>query len=393
MKKIYFVFKEFPCFDKTTDTGVGKYIDLVSRGLAQRKWDVTIITRAKIPKKIILLKKNIRIIVLPQCLLYGFAHRKTIDFIFYNFQVAVCLLKEYLKFKKIVIEFANWEFEGFIFYILKSIFKLQAKIVVRLHSGTLDVAKGNLPVPTSVNIIHFIESQIIRRKDIALITSTKLHAEHSKEVYRLKNKDIHIIPLGIPVKNVQKTRKSDKYIDILFLGRLEKRKGIKEFIESIPKVLKGEKFVRYHIVGKYDELLFKTFNKFLTLIDRQKVFYYGYLKDIDISILFRQIDICIFPSYYESFGFSILEAMAYGKIVIATKVGGIPEIIQSEKNGILVPAKNTSSLVEKTLLLINNRKLLHKLSLEARQTVTKKFSLKEMILKSDLYYSLYLNRA
>ncbi|MFZ5559397.1 MAG: glycosyltransferase family 4 protein [Patescibacteria group bacterium] len=97
---------------------------------------------------------------------------------------------------------------------------------------------------------------------------------------------------------------------------------------------------------------------------------YKYLKAFDIFVL---------PSVKEGFPWTILEAMAAEVPVIATEVGAIPEIIENNKNGILIEPKNPNDLAESIKRLINDKNLREKLAKEARKTVEEKFRLDRMV--------------
>ena len=100
--------------------------------------------------------------------------------------------------------------------------------------------------------------------------------------------------------------------------------------------------------------------------------YLGFVNGNDKAELLSNTDIYIQPSYVESFGISILEAMSYGASIISTNVGGIPEVVDNN-NGFLVTPGDCEVLCEKMKLLIENSDL--------------RFTFSEnSIAKSNLYY-------
>jgi len=101
---------------------------------------------------------------------------------------------------------------------------------------------------------------------------------------------------------------------------------------------------------------------------------YKYLKAFDIFVL---------PSVKEGFPWTILEAMAAEVPIVATKVGGIPEIIEDNRNGIIVKPRSSRQLAEAAKELIKNPELRNKLSREARKTVEQKFTLDKMVNKIE----------
>jgi glycosyltransferase involved in cell wall biosynthesis len=85
-------------------------------------------------------------------------------------------------------------------------------------------------------------------------------------------------------------------------------------------------------------------------------------------------DILVLPSYNEGLPNAVVEAMACRRPVIATQVGGIPEIIVNNKNGILVPLKDVQELYSKIMLLCKNNKMAEELGNAGYNTVIEKFS-------------------
>lgn len=104
---------------------------------------------------------------------------------------------------------------------------------------------------------------------------------------------------------------------------------------------------------------------------------YKYLKAFDIFVL---------PSLKEGFPYAILEAMSAGLPIVATKVGGVPEIIDSGNTGWLIEPKNSHDLAEKITTLLKDENLRENLSAYAKQIVTKNFSLAAMIEKTKEIY-------
>ena len=85
-------------------------------------------------------------------------------------------------------------------------------------------------------------------------------------------------------------------------------------------------------------------------------------------------DVFVGPSLQEAQGIVFVEALATGTPVVASRVGGIIDIVTEGKNGYLVPAKSSRLLYEKLKLIIDDKDLLKKLSKSSRQEAKKKFS-------------------
>lgn len=108
----------------------------------------------------------------------------------------------------------------------------------------------------------------------------------------------------------------------------------------------------------------------------------------NIPRLLASLDVFLLASVMEGFPNVLLEAMAMAKPVIATGVGGIPELIESGKNGILVPPKNGEALAQAVLSLLKDRKKAEAMGSAAEELIRRSFTLDRMI---DQYENLYLS--
>jgi len=161
------------------------------------------------------------------------------------------------------------------------------------------------------------------------------------------------------------------------VGLLVERKGFHLFIEAVNKILeKLTKSTKFFIIGDswqkkslYKEYLVHMVKKGRL---RDEVFFTG--RKSNIPEILEDLDIVVHASIEEdSLPTSILEAMAMEKVVIASKIGGVPEIIDDMKNGILFTPGDVEELATKMLWAINNYEKVKILGVKAREKVIKKF--------------------
>jgi len=106
----------------------------------------------------------------------------------------------------------------------------------------------------------------------------------------------------------------------------------------------------------------------------------------------KAFDIFVLPSLKEGLPYTILEAMAAQVPIVATRVGGVPEMFinegssRSARAALIIPPKNSQELAEKILKLINNPEIAQKLAKRAREKVEKEFSLEKMLQKTKRVY-------
>ena len=106
------------------------------------------------------------------------------------------------------------------------------------------------------------------------------------------------------------------------------------------------------------------------------IFFLGFRKDI--PKILSSLDLFVLSSHLEGMGSSILDAMASRLPVVATKVGGIPEVVIHGETGLLVPPRNPSALARAILMLYSNKTLASRLGQKGYELVHRKFSAEAM---------------
>ncbi|MEM3615531.1 MAG: glycosyltransferase family 4 protein [Candidatus Methanomethylicia archaeon] len=248
------------------------------------------------------------------------------------------------------------------------------------------------------NDFHELKRHVLKNK-LAFISHIKatnsdkivVNSYYMKNVlsiyYKIPQNKVVVIPNGVDIEEF--TPLGDKiYLEgdpaILYAGRISWEKGIDILIKAIPMIKKDLKKAKFHIVGSgpwTNEiiLLAKKLNAY-PYIKFHGSFPYRYL-----PYIFRGADIFVLPSRVEPFGMVLLEAMACGLPVVASSVGGIPEIIKHYKNGILITPNNPTKLCQAITEIYLNNSLNKKLSSNAIQTASK-YSWENI---ADIYLRLY----
>jgi len=101
----------------------------------------------------------------------------------------------------------------------------------------------------------------------------------------------------------------------------------------------------------------------------------------EVPTALAQIDIFVYPSWHEGFGRSIMEALAMEKAVVATNVGGIPDLIKDGENGFLVLPHNPQELAQKIKELMEDKELRNEFGKAGREWVSKNFEWEDGIKK------------
>ncbi len=173
---------------------------------------------------------------------------------------------------------------------------------------------------------------------------------------------------------------------ILFVGNLVRQKGPLVLIDAIKHVKKKFPNITLFLVGEGDlkeEIRRIIIRSGLT----DNIFLVGTIPRGHLLQYYSLCDVFVLPTFMEAFGNSIVEAMACGKPVIATRIGGIPEIIIDKINGIFVEPGNPDSLAKHIEELLADKKLYNGISSKSRTSIANKFSWDKLV---QMYKNCYL---
>jgi glycosyltransferase involved in cell wall biosynthesis len=136
-----------------------------------------------------------------------------------------------------------------------------------------------------------------------------------------------------------------RLLTVCRLDSTEQYKGVDTVIESLPEVSKQVPDLQYLIVGSGGDVeRLKALVIKIGVADR--VHFLGSVDDKTLRAYYKSCDVFVMPSAKEGFGFVFLEAMQYGKPVIAANIGGSPEVVQDGLTGLLVQYGNIAQLAE-----------------------------------------------
>lgn len=186
---------------------------------------------------------------------------------------------------------------------------------------------------------------------------------------------VSIVPNGIFLDQFRSQQERDDLKErdtktIIFVGRLREVKGVRYLIDAMKIIHAADPEVKLIIIGEGEER---------QLIERRIIEYglehcitlTGAIPNEEVSTFLATSDIFLLPSLSEGFGIVIIEAMAAGLPIIASRVGGIPDLITDGKEGFLVEPKNPQQIAERVLYLINEEFLRKEISLKNRSIAEK----------------------
>ena len=166
------------------------------------------------------------------------------------------------------------------------------------------------------------------------------------------------------------------------MGRLSsKSKGTVDLLHAAPIILEKLPHARFLLVGKIVPRIIKL-SESIGL--QNKIIFAGFRTDVPQVL--ACMDIYVQPSVKEALCSAIVQAMAMGKPVVATRVGGIPELVVDGQTGLLCEAENPENLAQNIIKLANQPELRHQMGLRGRERAIKHFSLDHMIDKIENIY-------
>jgi glycosyltransferase involved in cell wall biosynthesis len=228
-----------------------------------------------------------------------------------------------------------------------------------------------------------------------MISISEYTKQKAIDANRLNPERIHLLPNALewtdtgaePEPTQPAQPPGTRILSVCRLDRTEQYKGVDKVIEALPQVAERVPDVQYVVVGGGSDL-----PRHQELAERlgvaHRVHFLGYLADDVLRACYRDCDLFVMPSAGEGFGFVFLEAMKYGKAVIAANSGGAPEVVKDGKTGRLVEYGDKEALVGSLIDLCLDkdacRRLGHagQLSLQERFTFTHfKHTLTKILLK------------
>jgi glycosyltransferase involved in cell wall biosynthesis len=279
-----------------------------------------------------------------------------------------------------IIEYPNFEGTG----LLSTITNPRTPTVVRMstssqETGVIDGSSNDRQNRWAV----WREKSLCRMAD-SLITHSRAHELHMRSEVDLLNREVNIVPIGIDVAQNSDIRRNNECKTVVYLGRLEKRKGTIDLLHAIPAVLEKHPNTNFIFIGSDrkhapNERNFHTyFREEFSEIAEDKVRFLGRLPQEEVDQWLKKADIFVAPSLYESFGMIYIEAMQWGAPVIGTTAGGIPEIVTHEETGILVGPSNASELGLAICRLLESDELRMRLAHAGYLLVKNEYSISRM---------------
>jgi len=259
---------------------------------------------------------------------------------------------------------AHWPFPHALF----------AWIGARLHGARLSLRfyGAELVLAEKMPFVRSFIRAFMKRADTVDAISTYT-ASRAREIYQ---RDFAIIPYGshleVSEEAVDPTESSSKLKEILFVGRLVERKGVEYLVRAMPMVC--ERGVDAHLTVVGNGHWEKEIREAIEAVGAgDLVTMAGRVSDEEKARLYKNCDVYVHPAIVdprgdtEMLGVVLIEAMAYARPLIASDVGGIPDVVKDGETGLLVPEKNPEKLAEAMVRILTDPALAARLGQAGRE--------------------------
>ena len=268
-------------------------------------------------------------------------------------------------------------------YFCKSLFMISAKlihkkVILHIHGGAFYDFYNKCPAAA-----QWYLRKTMNLADVVITLSDEWSKKFGTIIDPFKLKVIPN-PVQVPDELMPKPTNGRRK-KILFMGNIVEKKGVYDLVTVAERLTNRIKNIKFILVGSGD------IEPLRALIESKGLSEYfelpGWTRDKEPY--YKEADIFVLPSYVEALPMVILEAASYGLPIIATTVGAIPEIIESEKSGFLLEPGYVDGFTEKLEMLLQDDQMRRKIGQSARQQILSQCAKGKIMSQLEhLYYSL-----
>ena len=247
----------------------------------------------------------------------------------------------------------------------------------------------------------------IFRLVVAQTVTTVVQREKLQELYGFTSEDITVISPGVDIHTFCPLEGSETRMDtglperyILCLSRIDSNKGHDLLLNAFSLVCQSVPDIHLVIGGGSTSKAGPTELEVLANMKRiivekdveSRVHITGYIPDEHLVATYRQAEMFVLPSLFEPFGMTALGAMACGRPVVASRLGGIREVVTSGESGLLVDPANPDEFSAAMIRLLNDEQLSRRIGEQGRHIVRERYCWEAIAARHIEFYEKYLDR-
>lgn len=394
--RILFIYPGYPP-EEQLGGGISTYAKEAAEALSKQKHEVTVLSRTENKILSIEIINNVKIIRIPGNIglskFFPLLKFNKLGIIFYSLKIRKIIKKmENEDGNFDVIECGDWGAES---SLLLDLYK--QKLIIRCHTPSFISEKYNTTNPPYLSaFIKFLEKRVLQNTNFISSPSISLIKEIRKELSSKGQISIHPYPLATHkiLSKIDYQTSFDKMnpIKIVVVGRLEERKGQDIVCRAFNKLCAMDFPGEVTFIGNNTPCEFGTYKDYLkrTLSAKAKssVIFLGHLPREKILKIYRNYDVYIMASRFESLGFVVLEAMCAGIPVIASNVCEMPRLIDSGKTGFLFAKEDDNKLKNHLVYFLNNPKSIRRMGKMASKQILHDYGKDKSIIQILKYYKM-----
>ncbi|MGE5309295.1 MAG: glycosyltransferase family 4 protein [Deltaproteobacteria bacterium] len=375
---ICLVSREYP--PETAWGGISSYTYNLARGLARSGHSVHVVTLS-LNRDSRSQEDNINVhrLFTPS---FGTEHLFPFSMVAHSMKVAG-KLRELVEGSKIdIVEAPEWYAESLCYGLWR-----KTPLVVRFHAPRFLIERYSAPRRRTVRtrVIFGLEKFAALRADSMVTPCTALQAVIARE-YRISPERIAVIPnpIDIPDEEAGEDGPAGGFLPyVLYAGRLERLKGVHVLAQAIPLVARVFPEVKFIFAGSdtmsapdngsMRNYLFRL-NK-----DNPNIIFAGQCGRRELYSYYRSASLCVVPSLWETFPYVALEAMAFGRPIVASRVGGMLDIIREGRTGFLVPPNDPVALSRGIIKLLKDQQAAAEMGKQGKELLDQKYSFEKII--------------
>lgn len=378
---IAFLSTEYPHATLPPAGGIGSFVKSMADALTAQQHLVTVFLIGNQLNDKIWNDEAVKIIQI------GTPEKNKFSFLFNRLKIAHVIKQNVLSLQIDLLECPDWE--GWHAFV-----KVKIPIITRIH-GSVSYF-NHLENKQRSRMMYFLEKRALMRSD-AIIAVSNFAGQLTEQLFRT-GKSYKVIYNGVdmqkfkPVTSVQRGEGT-----ILYFGSLMRKKGCLDIPFIFNEVVAQRPNSRLVLAGKdtIDHLsglsVWEMMQKEFSPVALTRVKYTGAVPYQEMQQLIAESEVCIFPSYAETFGLTTIESMAMEKVVVVSDLPWNREIVENNISGFLVNPKDHREYSEKILALQNNPDLKREMGKNARHRVEDFFDQKKIIHTNIEMYKSFIN--
>jgi glycosyltransferase involved in cell wall biosynthesis len=260
-------------------------------------------------------------------------------------------------------------------------------VVVRLHTPSfMDAALDAQQPDLDLRALELLEASSAHCASLVSAPADAL-ARVVRRRWRLPARRLRVVPNPIDEELFAPSAGADPARgSILVVGRVERHKGQDVLLEALPAIRRAVPEAHVELIGDDGGQVESVMSRAAALGVRNAVRWEGARPRQELPAAYRAASVCVVPSRFENFPYTCLEAMSCGRAVVASRAGGLPEVISDGNDGLLVAPENPAELAEAVSRVLLDESLRLRLGDAARARVRTSFTARIVAQRmSELY--------